>query len=291
VRTLPHGRCAAVAALIAALGVAAAPVQAAPSRPAEVGRVLRALHAGPTRTRVVVTLRSPSLVAFARSQRSLQGFGSARRVLAGALGSRAYLGELSSYQADEAALIERRVPGVRIGWRYRTVLDGLSVSLRRGQLARLAATPGVERVYPDLTYHALTDTVPAVVDAVPLWGPSLAGAGTGMKIGIIDDGIDQTNPFLSGAGFTPPPGFPLGDRRYTTGKVIVARAFPPPGASAASRLPFDPKVSEHGTHVSGIAAGSGTSDPRPRLVWFRSFRGQKSVLASIRSSSLIQALR
>jgi len=45
VRTLPHGRCAAVAALIAALGVAAAPLQAAPSRPAEVGRALRALHA------------------------------------------------------------------------------------------------------------------------------------------------------------------------------------------------------------------------------------------------------
>ena len=50
-----------------------------------------------------------------------------------------------------------------------------------------------------------------------------------MKIAILDDGIDQTHPFFSGAGYAPPAGFPKGQVDYTTAKVIAARAFPPPG--------------------------------------------------------------
>src|SRR5207248_5415986 len=39
-------------------------------------------------------------------------------------------------------------------------------------------------------------------------------------------------------------------------KVIVARAFAPPSPGwKNARLPFDPKYSDHGTHVAGIAAG------------------------------------
>ena len=34
----------------------------------------------------------------------------------------------------------------------------------------------------------------------PLWGPTLATAGEGMKIGIIDDGIDQGHPFFNATG-------------------------------------------------------------------------------------------
>ena len=78
-----------------------------------------------------------------------------------------------------------------------------------------------------------------------------------MKIGIIDDGIDQTHPYFAPAGYAMPPGFPRGQTAYTTAKVIVARAFPPPHAiwkNAAK--PFDPKLSEHATHVAGIAAGN-----------------------------------
>ena len=77
-----------------------------------------------------------------------------------------------------------------------------------------------------------------------------------MKIGIIDDGVDQTHPFFSPAGFTMPAGFPKGQAAYTTAKVIVARSFPPPGLKYRyAKRPFDPVESEHGTHVAGIAAG------------------------------------
>ena len=53
-----------------------------------------------------------------------------------------------------------------------------------------------------------------------------------------------------------PLGFPKGQTAYTTAKVIVARAFPPAGATWQNAgKPFDPVESEHATHVAGIAAG------------------------------------
>ena len=59
------------------------------------------------------------------------------------------------------------------------------------------------------------DRVPAVVGAPALWSGldgGIAAAGDGMRIGIIDDGIDMTRPSFSGAGYHYPPGFPKGIR-------------------------------------------------------------------------------
>ena len=56
------------------------------------------------------------------------------------------------------------------------------------------------------------------------------------------------------------PRVPEGRPRYTTAKVIVARAFPAPGQTAPYDLrAFDPNDS-HGTHVAGIAAGDARHD-------------------------------
>ncbi len=64
--------------------------------------------------------------------------------------------------------------------------------------------------------------------------------GTGMKIAVVDDGIDQTNPFFNPAGFSYPAGFPKGDPTYTTPKVIVARVFPGPNCRQPGPAPARP---------------------------------------------------
>ena len=78
--------------------------------------------------------------------------------------------------------------------------------------------------------------MPTVVGAPALWSGldgGIAAAGDGMRIGIIDDGIDMTRPSFSGAGYHYPPGFPKGLLGSTNGKIIVARAFAPPGGPRA----------------------------------------------------------
>ena len=159
-------------------------------------------------------------------------------------------------QADVARRIRTVVPGATIRWRYRLVLNGLAVVAPAGSAARIAAIPGVEDVQASVPYHRALFRSPQVIGAPQVWGPTLATAGDGIKIGIIDDGVDETHPFFSPAGFTMPAGYPKGNTAYTSAKVIVARSFPPPGASwRYAKLPFDPSQSEHGTHVAGIAAG------------------------------------
>ena len=127
----------------------------------------------------------------------------------------------------------------------------------------MAQIPGIAAVWPTLSYHPLLDTTPQLIGAPTLWGPTLATAGQGMKIAIVDDGIDQTHPFFSPAGYSYPPGFPKGQTAYTTPKVIVARSFAPANPrSANARLPFDPDASDHGLHVAGIAAGDNGTTTR-----------------------------
>ena len=148
------------------------------------------------------------------------------------------------------------MPARRVERRYGVVLDALAVRLPAASLARLASLPGVADVYPVATYHATADTVPGLVGAVPLWGADRSTAGQGVKVGVIDDGIDAGTPFLAPAGLRAPTGFPRGQQRFTSGRVIVARSFAGDDAPARDHLAFDPKVSEHGTHVAGILAGA-----------------------------------
>ena len=193
------------------------------------------------------------------------GVGSATRLDAASFGSRLYLARLRRIQDAFAISLRAEVPAARVERRYAVVLDALAVRLPVRALARVERLPGVAAVYPVATYRAAADTVPAIVGAVPLWGPARTTAGQGIKVGIIDDGIDAGAPFLAPAGLRPPAGFPRGQRRFTSGRVIVARSFAGRDAPGSDHLAFDPNVSEHGTHVSGIVAGAYGTIARPGL--------------------------
>jgi len=202
---------------------------------------------------LVVTMKAPPLAVAALERRSFQHAG--RLALHGAA-SVSYLNALTREQDLLAARIRRAVPGTVVRWRYGVVLNGLAVVAPAAAAEQIRRLPGVADVYLGIRYRRALYRSPAVIGAPQVWGPTLATAGDGIKIGVIDDGVDQSHPFLSPAGFTMPPGYPKGNRAYATAKVIVARAFPPPGASwRYAGLPFDPAESEHGTHVAGIAAG------------------------------------
>ena len=162
-------------------------------------------------TEVVVTLDGPSLSAFGG------------RRLASASGVRQLAARQSALEQDVIAAI----PEARVRWRYRTVLNGFAVVVPVSEVDRLERVPGVARVWPNVRYHALLDRSTRIIGADKLWGPALETAGNGIKIGIIDDGLDATHPFFNPAGFAYPAGFPKGQTSFATPKVIVQRTFAP----------------------------------------------------------------
>lgn len=200
------------------------------------GAQARPAGAGPT-AEVVVTFSSPPL-ARAQAPRS------------------AAAGRIAREQARFERALLAALPSARVRWRYRIVLNGVAVVVPLRAVAALRLLPGVRHVEAGATYSASRDTVAAGRAGLG-WAPGLPNQGAGIKIGIIDDGVDQRHPFFDPAGYTMPPGFPRGQRAYTTAKVIVARSFPPPGTTYANaRKPFDAGRSSHATHVAGIAAGN-----------------------------------
>jgi subtilisin family serine protease len=205
---------------------------------------------------VVVTLPQPPLAQAIHESRSLLARTTThRRLDLRAPASVSYLRKLQSAQRTLQARLTTRIPDATVHWRYDVTLNGMAVTLPRSQLSTLRSLPGVT-VWPSVTYHAELDRTPQLIGAPQVWGPTLATAGEGMKIGILDDGLDQSHVFFNPAGFKYPPGFPLGNTKFTTPKVIVARAFSPSfNAWKYGRTPFDPVNSDHATHVAGIAAG------------------------------------
>ena len=106
-------------------------------------------------------------------------------------------------------------------------------------------------MYPSYTYTSLLNRGPAVIGAPQFAG--LTGAkGEGVKVAVIDDGVDNEHAFLSPAGLSYPAGFPKGPGGGTTPKVIVAKGFAGPGTGGGS---IDREQSFHGTFVAGIIAG------------------------------------
>ena len=123
------------------------------------------------------------------------------------------------------------------------------------------------RVYPNVGYRALRSSSPGFIGAPALWGQTLSSAGNGVKIGIIDDGLDKTHPYFSARGYRMPRGFPKGQKSLTSAKVIVARAFAPRTPKwKYSKRAFDPLNSDHATHVAGIAAGNHRTQAQGRRI-------------------------
>ncbi len=121
-----------------------------------------------------------------------------------------------------------------VSWSYRLV-SARAIAATPEQLAALTRDPTVEYVWPDLPVHTWLDRSLAPIRAAKVWDSGFTGRG--VKIGVIDTGIDAEHPDFA-------------DRLVGYKDFIDTD-------SSASRKAIDPNG--HGTHVAGIAAGSGAA--------------------------------
>ena len=176
--------------------------------------------------------------------------------------SNAYRGLLQTGHAAFAAWLRTNAPSARVTSEFYTVLNGAAVELNGVPIALLRNNPDVESVEYNALYQPVMSESYKIINATAAWAAAggRADAGRGVKVGIIDTGIDASHPFFDPAGFTSPAGFPKCDARdstdsgcnYTSAKVIVAKVF----NGKLNQSGFDARAAqEHGTHVAGTVAG------------------------------------
>jgi minor extracellular serine protease Vpr len=207
------------------------------------------------RTRVIVTLEEPPL-AEAAPRSAFATVGTRRKLNLATSFARSYLAGLDVSQQEAIAELRRELPEARVSRRYRLLLNGFAVSVPYAQLPDLLATGIGEKVYPSYTYVSSMNRGPSVIGA-PQFAGITGAKGDGVKVAVVDDGIDHEHAFLAPTGLSYPPGFPKGPGGSTTPKVIVARGFAGPGANSA---PIDRELSFHGTCVAGVIAGVENTD-------------------------------
>lgn len=148
-----------------------------------------------------------------------------------------------------------------------TVANALIVAIPDSQAPLLATIPGVLAVHPVRELrHSLDHALPLmkVPDAWATLPQGRDSAGAGIKIAILDSGIDVNHPGFSDATLPPVDGFPRAfsdaDKKFTNAKIIVAKNFTSLLGTANSE-PDPDDQDGHGTGVAMAAAGGPTTSP------------------------------
>lgn len=166
--------------------------------------------------------------------------------------TKAYRAQLSALHNDYKAWLRANVPQARVSGEFDISLNAVSVNLGGASLAQVAASPMVKTAqYQGLYYPNAADPDLAVIRATDAWvqdgGP--ANAGTGVKVAIVDSGIDVGHPCFNDSGY---PAVPQGGNpNFTNNKVIVAKVF---NNKTPSRRYTPEAIDSYGTHVAGTVA-------------------------------------
>jgi len=158
----------------------------------------------------------------------------------------------------------------------RMLLNAIFVTAPPSRVDELKSLPGVKGVVAlrrrKLNLNRATQLVNAPTAWTTLGGQENAGAG--IKIAIIDTGIDLTHPMFQDSMLEMPAGYPIcsgADCAFTSNKVIVARSYvrlaaagTDPQNPAADSRPDDYSPRDrigHGTAVASCAAGMPVMSP------------------------------
>ncbi len=253
-------RSAVVLATLAVLAVTALPADASGSTgTARHGWIPAALD--PARQTTVVIELSGSPVAVREAGALAQG----RRL--SELGQTVIRAGLRARQ--DALLPSLAAMGARILGRYQDAYNGIKVSVAARDLARIRALSGVQRVVAVPVYH-LANVASDTYTGVPAaWAAAGGLTGRGVKIGIVDTGIDYYHADFGGSGnpadFSADDGTTIGTTAFPSAKVAGGFDFVGDGYDASGvgdavipRPDPDPLDCDgHGTHTAATAAGLG----------------------------------
>ena len=179
----------------------------------------------------------------------------------------------AALRSDQAPLVAAvKAGGGSVTQTYQDAYNGIAVRTSAAQLAKLAQRSDVEAVRPVRLYTR--DNVHAVpyIGGPQAWSGVAGATGAGVKVGVIDTGIDYTHADFGGPGtkaayeannpdVIEPGTFPTAKVAGGTDFVGDAYAAQDPAHDVPKPDPDPLDCNGHGSHVAGSAAGDGvTSD-------------------------------
>ncbi|MBD1373172.1 S8 family serine peptidase [Hazenella sp. IB182357] len=162
-----------------------------------------------------------------------------------------YRQHLRSKRANLKNWMGQKVKGAKIEAEYELAFNGVAIKATPNEAKALQRAPGVKQVVESKQYRPLMNRSHSIINDKPLWKKGYNGEG--VKVAIIDSGIDQNHPYLTDNSLPIPAGFPKSQNdewlKYTSNKVIVAKVY-------SGEQDVSPEaIGSHGTHVAGTVAG------------------------------------
>ena len=172
--------------------------------------------------------------------------------------------ELGRQQAALEERLSEPAIGAVVQYRMQRLLNGVAVFVDPSRVAAIRALPGVRSVTP-LVLHTRGNATSVPFLGVPqqVW-QALGNTGEGVRVGIIDSGIDYLHASFGGTGSTS--AYVDNDRTkapdayFPNARVVGGRDFAGDGYGSGTAATPDPDPMDcdgHGSHVAGSAAGSG----------------------------------